>query len=119
MALLVRDRSEEPQTVCGIAADIKGSKRAERALLESETRFRIFFERSADAMSLLAPQTLRFIKANEVVVQLLGAPDRETLCRASPMKSSSKQTMHLFDGMAYIVKYYRSRHKRAGHMGEF
>jgi PAS domain-containing protein len=52
--------------------------------LENAARFRVFFERSADAMSLLDPETLRNIKANEVVVRLLGAPNREALRNTSP-----------------------------------
>ena len=44
----------------------------------------MFFERSAEAMSLLDPQTLRYIEVNEAVARLLGAPNREALRNASP-----------------------------------
>jgi PAS domain S-box-containing protein len=59
-------------------------KKPEIGSLESEARFRVFFERSADAMSLLDPQTLRYIEANEAVAKLFGAPDREALRNVSP-----------------------------------
>ena len=59
-------------------------KKSEGGPLKNEARFRMFFERSADAMSLLDPQTLRYIEANEAVVRLLGAPNREALRNASP-----------------------------------
>jgi PAS domain-containing protein len=59
-------------------------KKPEVGPLENEARFRAFFERSADAMSLLDPQTLRYIEANEAVAKLFGAPDREALRNVSP-----------------------------------
>src|SRR5271165_3148023 len=49
-----------------------------------EARFRTFFERNADAMSLFDPQTLRYIEANEAVARLVGAPSREALRNVSP-----------------------------------
>src|ERR1700757_3643623 len=61
-------------------------KDPEGGALENEARFRTFFERSADAMSLLDPQTLRYIEANEAVARLLGAPSPEALRNASPVE---------------------------------
>src|SRR5262249_9569827 len=46
---------------------------AERELLKSEAQFRLLFERSADAMSLFDPKTLRYIEVNEAAVRLIGA----------------------------------------------
>jgi PAS domain S-box-containing protein len=59
---------------------------AEDALLESEARFRSFFERNADAMSLFDPHTLRYIEANEAAARLIGAPGREALRNVSPVE---------------------------------
>jgi PAS domain S-box-containing protein len=61
-------------------------KRAEEALRESEARFRIFFERSADPMTLLDPQTFRYVEVNEAAAQLIGASDREAVRGASPVE---------------------------------
>ena len=69
-----------------VSREIISPKEAEDGPLLSEARFRIFFERSADAMSLLDPQTLRYIEANEAVARLLGAPNREALRNASPVE---------------------------------
>jgi PAS domain S-box-containing protein len=49
-------------------------KEVESALENSEERFRSFFERNADAMALLDPETFRFIEVNEAGARLLGAP---------------------------------------------
>ena len=69
-----------------MSRDIASPKEGEDAPLENEARFRTFFERSADAMSLLDPQTLRYIEANEAVARLLGAPSREALRNGSPVE---------------------------------
>ena len=69
-----------------VSPEITSLKETEDAPLENEARFRIFFERSADAMSLLDPQTLRYIEANEAVARLLGAPKREALRNASSVE---------------------------------
>jgi PAS domain S-box-containing protein len=60
-------------------------KATEGELPESEARFRSFFERNADAMSLFDPKTLRYIEVNEAVVRLIGAPSREALRNVSPV----------------------------------
>ena len=67
-----------------VSRETTGRKKSEGGPLKNEARFRMFFERSADAMSLLEPQTLRYIEANEAVVRLLGAPNREALRNTSP-----------------------------------
>jgi PAS domain S-box-containing protein len=61
-------------------------RRAEKALRESEARFRSLFERSADSMMLFDPETGRFIEANEATARHLGAPSREALCNVSPVE---------------------------------
>jgi PAS domain S-box-containing protein len=77
---------ESERIIVSVSREITSPKETEDGPLENEARFRIFFERSADAMSLLDPQTLRYIEANEAVVRLLGAPDREALRNASPVE---------------------------------
>jgi PAS domain S-box-containing protein len=67
-----------------VAHEITRRKQPEEGPLENEARFRMFFERSADAMLLLDPQTLRYIEANEAVARLFGAPSREALRNVSP-----------------------------------
>ena len=67
-----------------MSRDIASPQEGEDAPLENEARFRTFFERSADAMSLFDPRTLRYIEANDALARLLGAPNRKALCDASP-----------------------------------
>jgi PAS domain S-box-containing protein len=69
-----------------VSREIIRGRETEAGPLEDEALFRMFFERSADAMSLLDPQTLRYIEANEAVARLFGAPDREALRNVSPME---------------------------------
>jgi PAS domain S-box-containing protein len=58
-------------------------KEFESALGDCEERFRSFFERNADAMALLDPETLRFIEVNEPGARLFGAPGPKILCDLS------------------------------------
>ena len=66
-----------------LSREISARREAEAALPEKEARFRLFFERSADPMSLFDPQTLRYIEANEALARLVGAPGREALRNVS------------------------------------
>jgi PAS domain S-box-containing protein len=58
---------------------------------DTDTMFRLLFERSADAMSLFDPETGRFIESNDAVARLIGAPDRHALGNASPAQISPKR----------------------------
>src|SRR5712672_1669323 len=64
---------EHPLVAC-VCRNVTDRKTAEAALRESEERFRLLFERSADAMCLFDPETGRFIESNEAATRLLGAP---------------------------------------------
>ena len=76
------ERESKPIIVL-VSGEMTSPRETEGEPLEDETRFRLFFERSADAMSLLDPQTLRYIEANEAAARLFGAPNREALRNAS------------------------------------
>jgi PAS domain S-box-containing protein len=55
-----------------IIVDITERKNTERALLESENRFRSIFQESASIMYLINPDNGQFIDANEACVQFYG-----------------------------------------------
>ena len=53
--------------------------------------FRLLFERSADAMSLFDPETMRFVESNDAVARQVGAPNSEALGKVSPMEISPER----------------------------
>jgi PAS domain S-box-containing protein len=52
--------------------------------MENESMFRLLFERSADAITLLDPQTGAFLDVNDASVRVTGAPDKAALLRGGP-----------------------------------
>ena len=62
-----------------ITAQASEGKKAEQALRESENRFRLMFERTADAQLLLDPGTGQFIDCNQATVDMLHCTDKEEI----------------------------------------
>lgn len=64
-----------------IIVDITERKKSEKALLESETRFRSIFQESASMMYLINPDNGQFIDANDACLQFYGWSREELLKR--------------------------------------
>ncbi len=82
--LLTRIQSGAQTLVAAVCRDITGRKASEAALRESEEQFRELFETSADAISILDPQTRRFVACNESAVRLSGASDKSWILSQTP-----------------------------------
>jgi PAS domain S-box-containing protein len=67
-----------------VERDITERKKLDAALLASETRFRMLFEKSRDALMTLAPPTWRFTSGNPATLALLGARDEAELVSQGP-----------------------------------
>lgn len=61
----------------GVLHDITHRKRAERALQESEAKYKALYECSRDAIMMLAPPTWKFIAGNQATLELFGAHNEE------------------------------------------
>jgi PAS domain S-box-containing protein len=77
-------------------------KRAFEALRESETKFRLLFERSADAILLMDPtKGPKFIDCNDAAVKLLGYRGKDDIIRMEPGAISTEFQP---DGQRSVVK---------------
>ena len=85
-AVPLRDQAGSISGLLGVTRDVTARKRAERALAESEERFRALIERSSDLL-LVVDVAGRITFASPAVVELLGpveALQREPLERIHP-----------------------------------
>ncbi|HAV61701.1 MAG TPA: hypothetical protein DCY13_04965, partial [Verrucomicrobiales bacterium] len=65
----------ENPMVAAVCRDISERRAHQEALARSEEQFRTLFERSADAMFLLDPETGRFTACNRALIEALGLRD--------------------------------------------
>lgn len=61
----------------GVLYDITNRKKSEKALRESEARYKALYECSRDAIMILAPPTWKFIAGNQATLELFGAQNEE------------------------------------------
>ncbi|HJV25244.1 MAG TPA: EAL domain-containing protein [Aromatoleum sp.] len=81
----VRAQRGEPPYLVGLMNDISERKRAEQALLDSETYTKTLFERSFIPQAIVDPQTRRFVDCNDAAVAIYGCKDRDELIGRSPL----------------------------------
>jgi len=73
-AIPIRDKDGRVARVVGFTEDITESKRAEAELIESEARFRKFFEENGSAMILIDPARRQLLDANLAAAKFYGYP---------------------------------------------
>ena len=69
--------------------DTTDRKKAEEALKESEAKFRLLFERSADAMFLLDGE--KYIDCNRAAMDMMKCSDKEMLLNIHPSQAAPKR----------------------------
>jgi len=72
IASFIRDSHDSPIAIMGVTRDIEIRKKAEKAMQESEYRYRSVFEKSTDAIFIVDRRTGKYVDANESAVQLTG-----------------------------------------------
>jgi PAS domain S-box-containing protein len=78
-AVPLLDESGEPRGAVGASIDLTELKQAEKALRESEMRFRTVYERSPVGITLVDSHTGRFLQANPKFCEIAGRTEEELL----------------------------------------
>ena len=86
-----RDAAGKIVRSVGTVHDITGQKRAEEALRASETKHRLLFETSHDAILTTAPPSWRFTSGNPAAVAMFGARDVADLTSRAPWEYSPER----------------------------
>ena len=73
------DQTLEETSVLGIAIDITEKKQAEKALAESERRFRTLFDYNPNGIFLTDPRTLKIIDCNQAACRMNGYKREELI----------------------------------------
>ncbi len=72
------------EVVFAVAVDVSDRHRADEVLRESEATYRALFEASIDALSILDPETGRFIDCNQAAIRLHDTGSREQFIGRTP-----------------------------------
>ena len=75
----LRDESSGERLVLGITRDITAQRLAERSQQQSEERFRMALDNSADMIVIVDRKTMRFVDVNQTICRLTGYPREELL----------------------------------------
>ena len=117
----VRDERGRTTHYVGIAEDITERRRAERALQESEAKFRALFESSRDAIMLL--DRTGFTDCNEAALELFGCSSRDQFivkhpgelsppCQADGTASREAAQARIEAAFAQGSQFFEWRHQR-------
>ena len=79
-ATLIRDAEGNPKAFIATVRDITERKRAERALKESEEKFRLFFENEPDYCYMVSPEG-NILDVNNNALEILGCKKEEIVGR--------------------------------------
>src|SRR6185503_4263920 len=75
----LRDEVSGERLVLGITRDVTAQRRAERSQQESEERFRLALDNSADMIVIVDRATMRFVDVNSTICRNLGYSRDELL----------------------------------------
>jgi len=79
---IIAAENSEPAALIGVSKDISEQKKAERALRESEEKYRTLFEDSKDVVFISTPEG-RFLDINQAGVELFGYSSKEELLKVN------------------------------------
>jgi PAS domain S-box-containing protein len=91
-AIPILDEHGRVIRVVGFTEDITVSKQAEAALVESEARFRKFFEENGSVMLMIDPVRMRIMDANRAAASFYGYPREQMLGMSMALINTQRHT---------------------------
>src|SRR5262249_35794030 len=77
------------------------AQKALSELTETETKFRLLFERSSDAIWILEPRVPMFIDCNQAAIEMIGAENKQQVLSLHPAVMSAEMQP---DGRSSVEK---------------
>lgn len=103
--------------IVGVARDVTDRERANRALEESEQKYRTLFEESADALLLLDGQ--RFVDCNDATVRMLRYESKEDVLSAHPSDLSPPKQINGENSLSLANQMIRIALEKGTHRFEW
>jgi len=100
----IKDDTGNVVAVTGIVRDITERKKAEEALRESEERYRVIFESSAEGILVADIETKEFKYANPALCRMLGYTEDE-------LKQMSVADIHSKEELEYVISEFEAQSK--------
>lgn len=110
----VRERTAElVEANRRLQGEIDGRVRAERALGESEWKYRLLFEMEADGILLIDVETMRIVECNEAALEMYGYTREEMLKRTAPeLSAEPEETAARIRSGGYVVRIPLRYHRK-------
>ncbi|MBU0988364.1 MAG: PAS domain-containing protein, partial [Proteobacteria bacterium] len=96
------DESGKISGTVGMARDITHRKLVERALQDSEERFRMIFENSSDGIIVADPETMKFLYVNPAICKILGYTEEE-------LTQLEVVDIHPIESLEYVVSIFEAQ----------
>lgn len=100
--LIIKDENNQPMYMAATAVDITDQKKAEKAIKESEERYKTLFQDAAEGIVVADIETKKFKYANPAICRMLGYTEEE-------IKRMYVQDIHPKENLEYVFSEFEAQ----------